>query len=75
MSYISRTAIHKETWRSIQTEHNPYDGLTWSYPCGCRCNPTRPHESFHLCDYHQGFNDGCWAMTDQAVLSKAQADR
>lgn len=72
MSYIHRTAIHKETWQSIQSGRYPYNPQDESYACGCRCHPRRPHEAFHLCDYHDGFDAGCEAI--ERSLS-AEADR
>jgi len=57
VSYTSRQAIHPLTCKAIQTEHNPYTPNE-GYRCGCRPHPSRPHESFHLCAYHDGYDDG-----------------
>lgn len=59
MSWMARSEIHPLTWASVQApsaiavytdEHG--------YPCGCRAHPRRPDRSFHLCEYHDGFDDG-----------------
>lgn len=59
MSYYARSVIERLTWGSIQTPENAYDGN--GYPCGCRPHPQRPDKSFHLCPYHEGFDDGVFA--------------
>lgn len=60
MSYIARSEIHAETWKSIQIEQNPFDGKR--YTCGCYPHPERGWESFHLCEYHDGYDAGCEAL-------------
>lgn len=54
--------IHPMTWQKIQTDDNPFDGR--SYRCGCRprytfTSPAGADTSYHLCDYHDGYDDGC----------------
>ena len=53
---IERALVEAETWQSIQAQ--PYDGER--YPCGCHPHPKSPHIHFHLCDYHDGFDEGVY---------------
>jgi hypothetical protein len=53
-NWISRKLICNEVFKNIQL--NQYDGT--SYECGCCPHPKEPHLQFHLCEYHNGYNDG-----------------
>ena len=69
-----RSTIETATWESIQ--HNTYDGN--GYPCGCYPSRKEPHLRFHLCDYHEGYDEGyanLAAERDEVARLRAEIER
>jgi hypothetical protein len=66
-----RTTIETATWAAI-TSH-PYDGD--GYPCGCHPSRKEPHLRFHLCDYHEGYDEGYALLTADLANERAEVER
>lgn len=66
-----RSTIESATWASIQS--NPYDGD--GYPCGCYPSRKEPHLRFHLCDYHEGYDDGIAFLAADIANERAEVER
>lgn len=71
-----RSTIETATWASIQSATYDGDG----YPCGCHPSRKEPHLRFHLCDYHEGYDEGIAFLTadianEQAEVVRLRAER